>query len=105
MALTAVEAAEIAQKELARFTEVPVRILSEETQEFESGWLYYYQSARYLETGRSEERLAGNAPLFVARSDGKTFFVSYLRPIAESLAAYRACGNPNGREIPEVRLT
>jgi len=106
MALTASQATEIAERELlAHSTAVASRILPERTQEFESGWLFYYQSARYLETERFEDSLVGNAPLFVARSDGKAFFVSYHRPIAESLAAYRSCGNPNAREIAEVRLT
>jgi len=106
MTLTVAQAVEIAKRELLAYsTGVAARILPDKTQEFESGWLFYYQSARYLETGKFEDSLVGNAPLFVTRSDGKTFFVSYNRPIAESLAAYQACGNPNAREIAEVRLT
>jgi hypothetical protein len=106
MSLTAAQAAEIAERELlTHSTEVASRILPERIEEFDCGWLYYYQSARYLETGKFEDSLVGNAPIFVARSDGKAFFVSYLRPIVESLAAYRSCGNPNALQLAEVRLT
>ena len=82
-----------------------VSIVQEDTKEFDAGWVFYYQSTRFLETGNQSYLLAGNAPLFVARSDGKATFVSYHRPLNESMAAYRACGNPNAREIPKVQLT
>jgi hypothetical protein len=82
-----------------------VRILSEETKEFDVGWVFYYQAARFLETGDFRDTLVGNAPVFVARADGKVFSVSYHRPLAESMAAYRACGNPNAVEVAEVVLT
>jgi hypothetical protein len=79
-------------------------LLADATKEFDEGWVFYYQSARFLESRDPGEALAGNAPLFVARSNGASFFVSYHRPLAESLAAYRACGNPNARQLPEVRF-
>ncbi|MDQ3060238.1 MAG: YrhB family protein [Pseudomonadota bacterium] len=82
-----------------------LRIIKERTEEFDIGWVFYYQSARFLETGNFSNLLVGNAPFFVARSDGQIFPISYHRPINESLAAYRACGNPNAHEVPEVVLT
>jgi len=82
-----------------------VRIVSEATKEFDVGWIFYYQAARFLETADIGDSLVGNAPIFVARSDGKVISVAYHRPLTESMAAYRFCGNPNAVEVPEVELT
>jgi ribosomal protein L7/L12 len=73
-------------------------------QELAEGWLFSYQSARFLETGNISDSLAGNVPLFVAKVDGAMFSLSPHRPLGESIAAYRACGNPNATLIPEVEL-
>jgi len=106
MSLTLEHALEIATQQLSAMSAqgVALSLLSGATKEFEEGWVFYYQSARYLESGDPGEALAGNAPLFVARTDGKSFLVNYHRPLSESLAAYRACGNPNAKQLPEVRL-
>jgi hypothetical protein len=107
MSLTLDQATEVADRQLASWScdSVRLQLLSGKTEEFDVGWVFYYQSARYIETGDFRESVVGNAPLFVSRSDGFHCFVSYHRPLAESLAAYRACGNPNAKEVPEVRFT
>ena len=94
------QAEEIARRLLA----VEARVLPAETREFDVGWVFYYQSAQYLDTGDFQHLLAGNAPIFVARSDGRAFHVSYHQPLEASMTAYRACGNPNAKQIPEVRV-
>ncbi|GAB2870771.1 hypothetical protein GCM10027093_03100 [Paraburkholderia jirisanensis] len=80
-------------------------IICDATREFDVGWVFFYQSSRFLETGDIQHSLTGNAPLFVSRQDGQAVFISYQRPIAESIDAYRACGNPNASEQPQIRLT
>jgi ribosomal protein L7/L12 len=106
MPLTLTQAIEVAKRELERIARTPgsLVILSEATKEFDVGWVFYWISARHVETGNILYALAGNAPLFVSRSDGRVFVVSYHRPLLESLAAYRACGDPNAKETPEVCL-
>lgn len=84
---------------------VNITIIDAATLEFDVGWVFFYQSSRFLETGDVQDRLAGNAPLFVSRDDGQAISVSYHRPIAESVQAYRACGDPNGYEESQIRLT
>lgn len=107
MPLTLSQAIEIANRQLLSLScdGAPLQMLSDKTEEFDVGWVFYYQSARYIETGDFRESVVGNAPLFVSRSDGFSCFVSYHRPLAESLTAYRACGNPNAQEVPEVHIT
>nr|WP_223217573.1 YrhB domain-containing protein [Paraburkholderia phenoliruptrix] len=85
--------------------EIEAAIIDEATQGFDVGWIFFYQSSRFLETGDVQDSLAGNAPLFVSRKDGHAAFISYQRPIAESIDAYRICGNPNAHEEPQIRLS
>ena len=107
MALNLAQAIEVANRELFSQSSdgTKLQVLTDSTKEFDVGWVFYYQSARYVETEDFSELLVGNAPLFISRSDGHPFFVSYHRPLAESVAAYRACGNPNAQEVPAVCLT
>jgi hypothetical protein len=107
MSLTLDQAIVVAERQLAscNLDGVPLKLLSGKTEEFDVGWVFYYQSARFIETGDFCDPVAGNRPLFVSRSDGIPCFVSYHRSLAESLTAYRACGNANAQEIPVVRLT
>lgn len=107
MLITFAQANEIARDELLSIGggEVVLQLFPHKTEEFDVGWVFYYQSVRFIETENLNEMLVGGAPLFISRSDGRAFFISYHRPLEESLAAYRACGDISAREVPEVRLT
>lgn len=41
-----------------------------EVDEHPWGWMFFYDSQRYLETGEISYALAGNCPLFVTKEDG-----------------------------------
>lgn len=101
--LTLEQAWQIAHRKLDE-TAGQVGALEVTVQELTEGWLFNYQSARFLETGNISDCLAGNVPLFVAKADGATFFLFPHRPLGEWMGAYRACGNPNAVLIPEVEL-
>lgn len=82
-----------------------VDIVENATQEFDVGWVFFYQSSSFLKTGDAQEALVGNARLFVSRKDGQAKFIGYCNSIAQSIDAYRACGDPNVLELPQLRLT
>ena len=107
MGLTAERAKEIAQHAITKagWDGNDAIVVDEYTQEFDVGWVFYYQSARFLETGEFGFSLVGNAPFFVSRLDGYTAFISYLRPVVESIEAFRACGDANAYQVAKVRLT
>ncbi|OWQ48297.1 hypothetical protein CDL60_06890 [Roseateles noduli] len=107
MTITVSQAIEIADRHLSAHSErgIALRLLPDKTREFDVGWVFYYQSVRYLETGDVSDMLAGNNPLFIARSDGRLFGVDFHRPLEESLKAYRASGDLNARETLFVLLT
>jgi hypothetical protein len=103
MTLTLEQAWQIANRKLDE-TASRVGALEVTVEELTEGWLFSYQTSRFLETGNISDGLAGNVPLFVARVDGAMFPLGPYRPLGESMAAYRACGNPNAILIPEVEL-
>ena len=104
---TAEQARSVAQgvleaESLAELTPV---LLESLTQEFKEGWTYRYQSARFVETGDITDSVIGNAPLFVPRNGASPCFISYHRPVADSMDAFRSCGNANARAIAQVLLS
>lgn len=105
MTLTLEQAREIASRKLDEIAGgIELRILDETVQDLGEGWLFGYQSAKFLETGAFADSLVGNVPLFVTKGDGRTFFLSHHRSLSESMAAYRACGDPNATLLPEIEL-
>lgn len=54
------------------------------------GWIFFYQSKAFLETGNFSDVLAGNSPLIVDRCDGELRITGTARPINDYLAAYEA---------------
>lgn len=97
MELTAEQAKEVAQRAIAKagWEGSDAVVVDKHTQEFDVGWVFYYQSARFLQTGEFGFSLVGNAPFFVSRVGGYSAFISYLKPVVESIKAFRACGNAN----------
>ncbi len=55
-------------------------------EERELGWVFYYTSRIFHETGDNEHAIAGNGPLFVSREDGEIVSLGTTR-IAERLRA------------------
>lgn len=55
-----------------------------------SGWMFFYQSRRYLETQDPSDALAGNAPLIVDRFTGKVTETGTAHTAEYYLAQYEA---------------
>jgi hypothetical protein len=53
----------------------------------ESGWVVYWTSRPYHETGEIEHAIAGNAPYLVCREDGTLFETGTAPPIEERIRA------------------
>lgn len=68
---------------------VPMALVDSSTQTYEDGWLFFYNSAEYLETGSFLSRSAGNGPIFVCRS-GTAHCLPTHQPFEQSLAAVRS---------------
>lgn len=64
-------------------------ILDEQTCEIDIGWVFFYESKEYLETGDFSHRLAGNAPLVVSRRDGYVYVTGTAARVEEYLPNIR----------------
>lgn len=61
------------------------------------GWVFFYQSKKYLTDSKFEDMLAGNAPFIVDRINGEIRVTGTARPVEEYLAEYEAT-------LPPARL-
>jgi hypothetical protein len=64
-------------------------IVDEQTLETDFGWVFFWNSRQFRETGEFQYALAGNAPLIVDRRDGSVRETSTAEPIEEIIEKYR----------------
>ena len=58
------------------------------TQEESFGWVFFYQSKEFMETGALSSMLAGNAPFIVNRRDGAVHVLGTVHPVDVYLKEY-----------------
>lgn len=71
-------------------------ILEDQTIEAEFGWVFFYQSKSYIESGDLNDALVGNAPILVSRLDGRVHETGTAEPIEVYIENFKRCGNPQG---------
>ena len=82
-------------------------IVEDSTIERPWGWVFFYESRRFLDTGDDSARFGGNAPIIVERETGKLLDTGTAHPVEFYLNNYEATGDPHrrlGREI-EINST
>ena len=52
------------------------------------GWVFFYQSRHFLETGDNSSRLAGNAPIIVNARTGVAIVTGTAYPVELYIAEY-----------------
>ncbi len=65
---------------------VPLQLLQDEVLEKANGWVFFYQSSDYLQTGQFNLQLVGNAPIYVRR-DGYLSLLPTHSPLEQSILA------------------
>ena len=83
------EARELAEAEFAK-SPLPGGCVVVGSEEFDGGWVYYYDSRLHQETGELRHANAGNAPILVDRQDGSVHHTGTGRPLAEYIERYKA---------------
>ena len=80
------------EKELEKMTShhdpIEPVIIDNETIETDSGWIFFYQDKKYLETGEIIHALAGNAPYIVNKHTGEIVETGTAKPIEEYVREY-----------------
>lgn len=66
-----------------------VVIDEQQTMEETFGWVYFYNSRQFLETGDFRYQLLGNAPIVVERSTGTIRETGTAKPLEEYLRPLR----------------
>lgn len=64
-------------------------ILDEQTVEAPAGWIFFFQSATYLETGNLSDRIINNLPIVVDRRNGSISFIKSGQSIKSYIEEYR----------------
>jgi len=54
---------------------MPFAIVESHTIEKPYGWIFFYQSKKFLETGLDRDKLAGNGPIIVNKYEGTIEFL------------------------------
>ena len=67
---------------------IEVQLLDEHTTEGDFGWVFFYESKKYMASGSIGDRLAGNAPIIVDRSDGSLHETGTAYPIEHYIDAF-----------------
>jgi len=91
------EAQGLAEQHLSKMQTSPpteLAILSEHTIETDFGWVFFWNSRKYMETDEFQYALAGNAPLIVDRRDGSIHETSTAEPIEKIIEHYRRTHAP-----------
>lgn len=78
------EALDIVRAKLDEFERAagePLDIMKNQTLERSFGWVFFYNTQKYVETGEMKYMLGGNAPLIVDRINGHVHETGTAEPI------------------------
>jgi Immunity protein 35 len=71
-------------------------LVDEATIEKPWGWVFFYTSKLWRETGDIRYAVAGNSPLIVERKGGRILQTGTAYPVEQYIANYERHGNPHG---------
>jgi len=71
-------------KELEKVSGYDLVIINKGTRHLDGGWIFFYNTREFVETGEIESALGGNGPLFVTK-DGSLFELRTDLPWSEAV--------------------
>jgi hypothetical protein len=71
-------------------------LLEDKTIEDEFGWVFFYDSANYINSGSYRDMLLGNAPLLISRQDGRLHGTGTAHPVEFYIENFKRSGDPAG---------
>jgi hypothetical protein len=84
----AIQKATIHIVELSKKSNCNLLLLLDETIDFEYGWVFFYQTKEYIETGDIMEMAGGNAPLIIDKRNGNLEVTGTGEPIEYYIEKY-----------------
>jgi Immunity protein 35 len=82
----------IAQQFMAKARTGDLVLLEGRTIERGFGWVFFYDSKRFAESGEIGARLIGNSPFIVSRKDGKVHLTRTAHPIEFYIRLFEKSG-------------
>ena len=67
-------------------------IIEDATIEKDFGWVFFYNSKKYLETKNFSDVIVGNAPILVSKKDGELYETGTAYPIEHYIANFEKYG-------------
>jgi len=74
---------------------INLQILAESTEEYDFGWVFYYNSAKFNESGDLQEALVGNAPLIINKISGELIETGTAQDTTYYINNYVRTGDPH----------
>lgn len=68
--------------------DVELVLLTEKTIERSFGWVFFYDSKRYVQTGEFRDAVLGNAPIVVTKHDGRVHETGTAHPVEHYLQKF-----------------
>ena len=93
------DARRLVEDELQRLAPLPDdewMVLAQETIEKPWGWVFFYTSRKFHETGEFRYAIAGNAPFIVEKQSGRVLVTGTAKPVQHYIDNYERTGNPHG---------
>ena len=88
------DAIAVVERELAKFEPLPEGdtwvMQLQHTIERPIGWVFFYGSKLFAQTGEFKHAVAGNSPFIVNRNTGKVVSIGTARPVEHYIAEYEA---------------
>jgi hypothetical protein len=89
MALTKAEARQLALNYIQSGSREVV-LLDDKTMEKSFGWVFFFNSKRYVETGDDRYALYGNGPIVVTKADGQVHQIGTAFPLDHYLRRFES---------------
>lgn len=86
--LTKQEAANLVQYRLTKLNQDEELAIAPNIIEKPYGWVFYFNSKKFLESGDASHALYGAGPVIVNKNDGTVNFCGTSTPPSESIAQY-----------------
>ncbi|NQY36337.1 MAG: ribosomal protein L7/L12 [Alteromonadaceae bacterium] len=79
-------------------------LLSDATEEFTKCFVIYYQSSKYIETGKDEEMYVGHGGVIVSKENGDVFETGTAFAVEHYVDVFDMCGDPFAVPTGEVEV-
>lgn len=74
--------------EIQRSSKMELVFLEDFTLPFDYGWVFFYQSKDFVETGDKEKMVGGNAPILIDKYQGVALITGTKKDIKEYIRIY-----------------